>query len=98
MLRARNVVAQCLESVLRVVKASLLFSGRSEMLMFHIEERVPTLGPVLCCGPANQHPGWLLGSPPGSLSSTREHADISGHCISWLLPLCSCFIVSTIEF
>lgn len=32
MLRARNVVAQCLESVLRVVKASLLFSGRSEML------------------------------------------------------------------
>lgn len=71
MLRARNVVAQCLESVLRVVKASLLFSGRSEMLMFHIEERVPTLGPVLCCGPANQHPGWLLGSPPGSLSLTR---------------------------
>lgn len=98
MLRARNVVAQCLESVLRVVKASLLFSGRSEMLMFHVQECVPTHGPVLCCGPANQHPGWLLGSPSGFLSSTWGHADISGHCISWLLPLCSCFIVSTIEF
>lgn len=61
------MVAQWLESVLRVVKASPFFSGGSEMLMFHVWERVPTHGSVMCR--ARQAVGQLTSIQAAGLAS-----------------------------